>query len=57
LILGVLKELVEHHIEEEEKELFKQAKGLLDPSTLASLGESMAQRKEEVLTQLKARPG
>lgn len=45
----VLKELIEHHIEEEEEELFKQAKQLLDKDTLQSLGQRMAQRKEELL--------
>lgn len=49
----VLKELVEHHIEEEEEELFKQARQLLDKDTLQSLGETMAKRKEEVIQQWK----
>lgn len=49
----VLKELIEHHIEEEEQELFKQARQLLDKATLQELGESMAQRKEEVLAEAK----
>lgn len=45
----VLKELIEHHIEEEEKEMFKQAKQLLDKSELQALGERMAERREELL--------
>ena len=51
----VLKELIEHHIEEEEGDLFKQAKQLLDKATLQSLGESMAERKKELLAQGKQR--
>lgn len=51
----VLKELIEHHIEEEEGELFKQAKSLLDKETLLSLGETMAKRKEEILHEWKKR--
>lgn len=49
----VLKELIEHHIEEEEEELFKQAKQLLDKDTLKALGESMAKRKEKILAESK----
>jgi hemerythrin-like domain-containing protein len=51
----VLKELIEHHIEEEEDEMFKQAKQLLDKSKLQSLGETMAERKKELLAQAKKR--
>ena len=51
----VLKELIEHHIKEEETDLFKQAKDLLDKTTLQALGESMAKRKEEVLKEWKGR--
>ncbi|MBC3347413.1 hemerythrin domain-containing protein [Pseudomonas sp. SWRI196] len=48
----VVKELLEHHIEEEETEMFPQAKKLLGKATLESLGEQMetmkAQYKKEM---------
>ncbi|UGB39278.1 hemerythrin domain-containing protein [Frateuria soli] len=44
----VLKELFEHHADEEEKEMFKRAKTLLGKKTLEELGEQMAQRKVEL---------
>jgi hemerythrin-like domain-containing protein len=50
----VLKELIEHHIEEEETEMFKDAKKLLSKEQLTELGAQMEQRKAELLTQLKA---
>lgn len=37
----VVKELLEHHIEEEETEMFPQAKKLLGKTTLDDLGEQM----------------
>jgi hypothetical protein len=46
---SVLKENIEHHIEEEEGEMFKKARKLLEPSELESLGERMAEVKKETL--------
>jgi hypothetical protein len=47
--LTVAKENVEHHIEEEENEMFKQARQVMDESELAELGDRMAARKEELM--------
>ena len=47
----VMKENLEHHIEEEEGEMFKQAKQVFDEDELAQLGESMMARKEELMRQ------
>ena len=47
----VMKENLEHHIEEEEGEMFKQAKQVFDEDELVQLGESMMARKEELLRQ------
>lgn len=48
----VVKELLEHHIEEEETEMFPQAKKLLGKATLEELGQQMeilkAQYKKEL---------
>ena len=48
----VLKELVEHHADEEEKEMFPRAKKLLDATALAELGQQMQARKQELLKTL-----
>ena len=45
----VLKELVEHHADEEEKEMFPRARELMDKAQLMDLGERMALRKAELL--------
>lgn len=50
----VMKENVEHHIEEEEGEMFKQAKQVFDKDELSQLGESMAKRKQELIQQASA---
>ena len=50
----VLKEMIEHHIEEEETEMFKDAKKLLDKAQLEELGERMQARKQQLLKELKA---
>ena len=47
----VMKENLEHHIEEEEGVMFKQAKQVFDEDELAQLGESMMARKEELVRQ------
>ena len=39
--MNVLKELVEHHVEEEEKDLFKKVKKLITKEELAVIGEQM----------------
>lgn len=51
----VLKENVEHHIEEEEKEMFPDAKKRMG-KRLAALGEEMQQYKEQLQAQIKDAP-
>jgi hemerythrin-like domain-containing protein len=52
--LKVLKELLEHHIEEEEEELFPQAQKLFDKARLDELGLEMKSRKDELKKTLAA---
>lgn len=44
----VLKELVEHHADEEEKDMFKKAEQSMAKDELNALGEQMAERKQEL---------
>jgi len=45
----VLKDLVEHHVEEEEKELFPKVQKLLDADELEAIGEQMASTMEDLM--------
>ncbi len=45
--LTVLKELVMHHVKEEEGELFKMAREIFDPEELDSIGERIVAAKEK----------
>lgn len=45
----VLKELVEHHADEEEDDMFPRAKKLMTREELRDLGEQMAARKRELM--------
>lgn len=44
----VLKDLIEHHAEEEEDEMFPAAKKLMDRAELVALGERLARRRLEL---------
>jgi polyhydroxyalkanoate synthesis regulator phasin len=45
---SVLKENIEHHIEEEEEDMFKKARQIFDRAELIALGERMAQLRRQV---------
>ena len=47
----VMSENVEHHIEEEEGEMFRDARQVFDAAELEQLGRAMADRKAEALRQ------
>jgi hemerythrin-like domain-containing protein len=49
---SVMKENLEHHIEEEEGEMFKQAKQVFDSEELEALGARMQTRKDQLETQM-----
>lgn len=46
--LSLMKENVEHHIEEEEEEMFVKAQEVLDDAELAEISERMRERKKEL---------
>jgi hemerythrin-like domain-containing protein len=48
----VMAENIEHHIEEEEGEMFKQARRVFEADELEALGDRMAQRKESARQEL-----
>ena len=48
----VMKENIEHHIEEEEGEMFKTARQVFDAAELADLGARMAERKTSAQQEL-----
>jgi hemerythrin-like domain-containing protein len=48
--LTVMKENVEHHIEEEESEMFKQARQVFEREQLEELGEQMESRKQALMS-------
>jgi hemerythrin-like domain-containing protein len=48
--LTVMKENLEHHIEEEEGEMFKQARQVFEREELEELGERMESRKQELMS-------
>ena len=48
----VMKENIEHHIEEEEGEMFKQARSVFDETELADLGARMEERKRSAQQEL-----
>jgi hypothetical protein len=50
----VMKENIEHHIQEEEGEMFRQARRVFDAAELRELGDRMAARKETALAEVVA---
>jgi hypothetical protein len=53
----VMKENVEHHMEEEEGEMFQKARQVFDKDELEELGTRMEQRKSEAQRELSVRAG
>jgi hemerythrin-like domain-containing protein len=52
--LKVLKENVEHHVEEEEQEMFQKAREVLSEDDINRLGAQMEQAKEQLKQQTKS---
>ena len=52
----VMAENLEHHIQEEEREMFAQARRLFDTAELAELGRRMEDRKSTALRQIRTQP-
>jgi len=50
----VMQENIEHHIEEEEGEMFKKARQVFDASELEELGDRMAQRRASAVRETAA---
>lgn len=50
----VLKELVEHHVEEEEGEMFKKARGIFDSEQERELGASFLAEKRRLQAEMRA---
>jgi hypothetical protein len=50
----VMIENVEHHMEEEEGDMFKKARQVFDKAELRQLGDAMANRKQEAMAEQKA---
>lgn len=46
--LRVLKEMVNHHVKEEEREMFKMTRELFDKQELEELGERLAEAKKQL---------
>ncbi len=53
----VMMENIEHHVEEEETEMFKRARQVFDRAELEQLGERMAARKETAMREQSAQMG
>ncbi len=52
--LKVLKELVEHHVEEEEGEMFKKARGVFSREQEQELGASFLAEKKRIQSEMRA---